>query len=743
MRAARLRYSRPVPLHATRELMSQRPPMSGPARIRDPESIRARFVVLSAAFLSASVCLGTPLTIYFANRAFFDAPARDVLLLSAAWAIGVALLLALPGLGRSPAWRRAYAALLAALGVTCWLNSNLFVSELGTLRGDAIDIASVTRNPGFTAAGSVAFLGVALLAWLRPRLTYRGLQVLLFAVLGATFVQAARASREPHLEEQVERDRGQGGERLYDVSRTANVFIIIYDAFQNDIFQEIVATYPASQRALQGFTLFTDTLGVAGSTTLAIPAMLSGEQYRFGESIPDYMQRGSVDGSFLTELAEGGYDVAYVRFRPNCPRKVPCFTAGALQGSRWQRAVGDCAFLLDLSVLRALPAPAKNLVFNDGTWLVSRAVNMPAALRGAHGVRDMSFFTGFVQRLRPAYDRPAVRAIHLVVPHSPLVFDEHCALYERPKPWTREYFTRQATCALRSFVGFSDRLRELGLYDGSLIVLAADHGAGFGPADDDAAPTIQDTAGRDLLAYGHPLLAVKPPGARGEMRLNASPVQLTDIRSTVCSLLRACARNGAPSVFDVKQASSRERRFDGSFLWTKEQWDGDYPTPFTSYVVRGAVRDVSSWYPVGGDFPADRLPFDRDDRQRYSAYGAGWKGDFHQDSENFSRWAVGNRAVLYFRLPQMHSVRLRFRVKNWHEDQAMSLTVNGRLLNTVPVPTGDYTDLFIEVPGTAIDRELSELTLDFTRDGAGEDTWLGRNHLAVLFDEITVEPPAR
>jgi hypothetical protein len=72
----------------------------------------------------------------------------------------------------------------------------------------------------------------------------------------------------------------------------------------------------------------------------------------------------------------------------------------------------------------------------------------------------------------------------------------------------------------------------------------------------------------------------------------------------------------------------------------------------------------------------------------------------------------------------------------------MSLTVNGRLVHTVPVPAGDYTDLFIQVPGTAIDRELSELAFDFTRDGTGEDTWLGKSHLAVLFDEIAVEPAA-
>jgi hypothetical protein len=710
--------------------------MSAATRPPDQERILARFVVLAALFLSASVCTGTPLTIYCANRAFFDALVGDVLLVSAASAVGIALLLALPGARSSPAWRRAYAALLAALGVTCWLNSNLFVGELITLRGDVIDIASVERNPGFTAAGSVAFFGVALLAWLQPRLTYRGLQVLLFAVLGATLVQAAQASRAPHP------GRDQRGEHVYDVSRTANAFIIIYDAFQNDIFQEIVAKDPASRHGLQGFTLFTDTLGVAGSTTLAIPAMLSGEQYRFGESIPDYRQRGSVDRSFLTDLADGGYDVAYVPFHKNCPRRVPCFTAGALQGSWWHSAVSDYAFLLDLSVLRALPAPARNLVFNDGLWLISRAVDIPGALRGSHGLRDMPFFTGFVDRLRPAYDRPAFRAIHLVLPHAPVVYDEHCVPYERPKPWTREFFVPQAMCALKSFMEFTDRLRELGLYDDSLIVLAADHGAGFGPAEDGAAPTIRDSADRDLVAFSHPVLAVKPPGARGEMRLSALPVQLTDIRSTVCSFLPACARNEAPSVFDAGSATPRERRFDASFLWTRADWDGDYPGPFTSYVVRGPVRDVSSWHPVRGDFPAERLPFDRDDRQRHSAYGIGWKTGFHQDGENFSRWAVGRRAVLYFRLSQSRPVRLRFRIKNWHEGQVMSLTVNGRPLDTVAVPTGDYTDLFIQVPGTAIDRELSELTLDFTRDGADEDTWLGRDHLAVLFDEITVEPPA-
>jgi len=711
--------------------------MSSSESTADQTSVYRKLAFLAAPFLSACICLGTPLTIYLANSAFFDALRRDVLLISGLSTVAVALVLALPAARRSPAWLPGYSTLLTALGVTCWLNSNVLTVELGSLRGDGIDIASVTSAPVFTASGLIAFVAVAVLGWVRPQVAYRALQILLFAVLGASLAQAVQDPRHP--QRQLDDDEGAG---FYTVSRTANTFIIIYDAFQNDIFQEIVASDPTIRRSLHGFTLFTDTLGVAGSTTLAVPAMLSGEQYRIGESIPNYMKRGAVDGSFLSELAESNYDVAYLHFQPNCPRKVACYTAGGLQGSRWHRALADYAFLLDLSALRALPPPMKNLVFNDGAWLISRAVNMPAAVRDTHGVRDMSFFTGFVRRLRPLHDRPAVRAMHLVFPHSPIVYDENCTLYGRSKPWTRENFVKQATCATKSFLTFLDRLRALGLYHDSLIVFTADHGAGFGPVSDGPAPTIRDCGGRDLIAYAHPLLAIKPPGVSSDLKFSAAPAQLTDLRSTICSYLDGCAPNTVPSVFDLEDGAPRERRIDGSFLWTRADWDGDYPSPFTSYTVSGPTQDPASWYPLHGDFPTDRLPFDKEDRERHSAYGLGWKADFHQDGDNYSRWAVGKRAILYFRLPKGHPIRLRFTVKNWHSGQAMSLSVNGTLVGTMQVPAGDYTNLFIDVPATAIDRELSELALDFTQDGAGDDTWLGKHRLSVLFDDIAVERPA-
>ena len=57
---------------------------------------------------------------------------------------------------------------------------------------------------------------------------------------------------------------------FYDISQTTNVFIIVYDAFQNDTFQEIVADDPSLSKSLEGFTLFRDTLGAAGSTTLTM-----------------------------------------------------------------------------------------------------------------------------------------------------------------------------------------------------------------------------------------------------------------------------------------------------------------------------------------------------------------------------------------------------------------------------------------------------------------------------------------
>jgi len=697
----------------------------------DSPSSHRRIALVAGLTAAVSTMLATPVVIFCANAAFFDVRLSDLLLVSTTVTAVAATTLGVPALLLGRRSIRVYASILAAVAVVSWLYTNVQVMHIGPLHG-AVKLPEPTRIARlFDLVGLASAVAVAILVFRKTLFVYR-LLLLLFVVSGATVVKIAQ-HRE--LLQSTAVNPTENAE-FFGVSKTSNVFVIVLDAFQTDVFEDIVEAHTSFPSQLQGFTLFRETLGVSASTTLSIPALHSGEQYVLGESLPGYQRRGTVDGSFLTELADAGWNTAYLRFRPSCPERVPCYKAGQFRGSRWAVTLADYAFLLDLSTWRALPSRLKKYLVNDGAWLFTNLASVPGTVRNAHGIRDLGFFMRFIHELEPSRTEPAARFMHLIVPHSPLVFDEECRV--RPATlWTREYFTQQATCTTRTFLGFLDRLRELSIYDSSTIAIVADHGAGFAiPAQKDGF-SIYDLEGRDIVSYAQTLLAVKPPGATGDLLVSDAPAQLTDLRSTICALVRDCGPNDAPSMFDLDERARRQRRFDGAFLWTKAQWDGDYPSPFTSYLVDGPVRDKASWRPIHGEFPTKMLSFDKNDA--LSAYGHGWAKGFNEEGNDSSRWATGTSAILYLQLPLRQPARLRFRVRNWHPDQTMSLVVNGRILGTQPVPIGEFTELVFAVPADAVDAELSVLELRFAQAGEGGADWLAEGRLSVLFDELIVD----
>ncbi len=129
--------------------------------------------------------------------------------------------------------------------------------------------------------------------------------------------------------------------------------------------------------------------------------------------------------------------------------------------------------------------------------------------------------------------------VHLYDPHDP---------YEPPAPYSKIYQNRlydgeiaYADSALQTFLGY---LKKQGRYDGSLIVVVADHGEGLGEHG-------EQTHG--IFLYDstlHVPLILKLPGARAAGTVINDQVRTTDILPTVLEVL----------------AEGQSHRFDGKSL---------------------------------------------------------------------------------------------------------------------------------------------------------------------------------
>ena len=130
--------------------------------------------------------------------------------------------------------------------------------------------------------------------------------------------------------------------------------------------------------------------------------------------------------------------------------------------------------------------------------------------------------------------------MHFTHTHFPVDFDEECNIRSSSKEWVEsnqnyQGLYNQGICELSQFAHFIDRLKNLSIYDNTLIVLKSDHG--------DPAKYFLELP-HSLKINGHsmwgvnrymPLLMVKDFNARRDrLEYNKALVGLPDLAQTIC-----------------------------------------------------------------------------------------------------------------------------------------------------------------------------------------------------------------
>jgi tetratricopeptide (TPR) repeat protein len=131
-------------------------------------------------------------------------------------------------------------------------------------------------------------------------------------------------------------------------------------------------------------------------------------------------------------------------------------------------------------------------------------------------------------------EMPFFFLLHLFEPHSP---------YEPPEPHASRYdlpYDGEIATADDVVGAFLDRLRELDVYDRSLVVLTSDHGEGLGEHGEDE---------HGIFLYREALqvpLLIKLPGARRAGEVVEHPVQLVDLVPTLLTAVGVPAPDRLP-----------------------------------------------------------------------------------------------------------------------------------------------------------------------------------------------------
>ena len=534
-----------------------------------------------------------PHTLYGSNLAEFSAPFWSLV---PHWLPSLMLLSgALVTLGVVLPTRlfRAYVTALFAIGLLLWVQGNLIVGDYGLLDGRPIEFAHQEGRSSYEISLWIVLpvLMVAAARWVMPiAVTGSRLLVLLQAlVLGASAWQVSDSV--PRWEDPPE--------FVFELSAHQNVFHIVLDGFQSDAFVQIAQEDRVEvEQSFSGFEFFVNHAGAFTTTFASIPAMLTGTVYRNTEPIQAFIQKQFENGSIFSILRGHGYDVDFLsglgtgrEHATNSyliPRPYTTYR-DYTRFAAWQ--------LIDLTLFRHAPHVIKPWIYNDQAWRLQTLYGRGQSSDTASGrhlpVNGQVFFEEFTRRMTVSRQRPVYKFLHVGIPHAPIALDEECNFIGATGV-SREGFIGQARCAVRIVMRFLDRLRDLGVYDDSLIIVSSDHGAALPPRN----MSSQLTPEGDLavIAGGAmALLVVKPPHSGGPLRFSTAPTSLSDIPATILDLL-GLPSDRVPGIPASRLAADAEReRAYASYGWRNEDWQRSYFRYLDVFSIRGRVDDPSAW----------------------------------------------------------------------------------------------------------------------------------------------------
>jgi hypothetical protein len=307
----------------------------------------------------------------------------------------------------------------------------------------------------------------------------------------------------------------------------------------------------------------------------------------------------------------------------------------------------------------------------------------------------------FARRMRVGTDEPLYKFIHVGIPHPPVALNADCE-FTGVVRYSRESFRGQARCGVARVAAFLDRLRALGVYDDSLIIISADHGNGLPPrrfANDRALPDEQlsVTAGKALA-----LLLVKPPKSSGGIRVSQARAAITDIPVTVAEALGV--RHDLPGEPLLKLAENTPRvRTFASYDWENEDWKANYFDHLDVLEIDGPIRDGSSW-----TLRTSLYAPGTDERSRT-------RGLFELQRSSrgiFYRWGGPHVSLHAPRSARAFEVTFRSIAP---QPQTVVIKNNGRTLDTIALkdqnwvtvrhqlspaadPTGQWVEMFVDPP---------------------------------------------
>ena len=367
--------------------------------------------------------------------------------------------------------RRVLACLLCAVALVAWVYAFFLAGGMTVLNGIDPPMDFHTRLGAWELAVVAAACLLIAVATARGRRTAVAALIVLNLGLAAVTAETVRSARR----QRVRAPLAQDDRAVFKFSTRDNVLVILLDGLQSDVVDEIFRADAALAAAFDGFRFYRNTVGVAPTTFVSMPAIHSGDEYRGQAALGPYFEESIRIRSFVSRFAAAGYDTTLVNPTEGvCPDRVPtCMSSAQILRSGDAQLTRESLRLFDVSLFRLAPMWMKQRIYADGNWFLAGRFGLAEEM--SRIFEHNLLLEEMAKRLTVVDGPPTLKFVHSLSTHTPWVLTNDCRTLA---PTSEELLRPQARCALRSLAVLLEALAARAVYDRTEIFVVADHGIG-------------------------------------------------------------------------------------------------------------------------------------------------------------------------------------------------------------------------------------------------------------------------
>ena len=496
---------------------------------------------------------------------------------------------------------------------------------------------------------------------------------------------------------------------MFTISSKNNVIVILLDAFEAKIFEEMMSKEPQIIEELKGFTFYPDTTSVYGFTHNSVPQILTGKTYYNDMPHSQYLEEAWKGNEYYQKLDHNHYDVGIYTIQTITAGHAPIDNLISEDIELNENSMQD---FTNLVRFRMMPHYLKQLFYlYDPNGKLSLLKNQKVQV---YEVNDGDFYSELKKGLTYTDNNNCFRFYHLEGAHYPYIYNRNMefGLYEKNNLNRYE----QSVGVMKIVIEYIRQMKEKGIFDDSTFVIMADHGDFNQPGS-------------------RPLLCMKQPGS-----------QMTDMKVSDDSISYS---EFLPMLFqrfdENKKGNQRNFSLPVRKYYLQQERD------FVEYEIIGNAKDLTSWkkketlgswyknqgrvYSLGEEIDCT------DKNPNFEMFqGTGWM----EKSEPKGSWSVGAESTLQFNLSNYQKgtdLVFSFTADSYISNlpyRTAKFYVNDVYITDVLFDNKNY-DFSFRIPADVINSNLLRIRFTIDHNGLSIKDWGTMNDLSILWKKIKID----